>query len=286
MVPSASQSSDVDRTSSGLIRPSSRYRGAPDVAAWANPTNWVFLGFLVLMGLSLTYLWGVVPAWAAVVAGTLGRYLGFTALHESSHRTAHRNRRVNDALGWLPALALTLTLPVFRSCHTKHHSYTNQVGIDPDDEVGRNPRWLRPLWLISPLWTYRGRYFAKRWDKTPRDRWVQIALDTVIIASIVGAVATGNGTDLMVVGIVPLLASLMLLTAAFDLLPHWPYDSTERFHDTRDLPSRTLNWLFLGQNYHLVHHLWNSVPWYRYQAVHEETYDQLAALGARVDWGD
>ncbi|MGI9579361.1 MAG: fatty acid desaturase, partial [Microthrixaceae bacterium] len=245
------------------IRPSAQHRGAPDVRPWANPTNWVFVAFAALTALSLTYLWGVVPLWAAIGAGTLGRYLGFTVLHESSHRTANRSRRVNDAMGWLPGLALTLTMPVFRSCHTKHHSYTNQVGIDPDDDVGRNPRWLRPLWLISPLWTYRGRYFAKRWDKAPRDRWIQIALDGLIVASIIAAVATGHAIELLVVAIVPLFLSLMLLTAAFDLIPHWPYDSTERFYDTRDLPSRTLNWLFLGQNYHLVHHLWNSVPWYR-----------------------
>ncbi|NNF69013.1 MAG: beta-carotene hydroxylase, partial [Acidimicrobiia bacterium] len=63
-------------------------------------------------------------------------------------------------------------------------------------------------------------------------------------------------------------------------------DSTERFYDTRALPGRTLNVLFLGQNYHLVHHLWNSVPWYKYQAVYAETRDDLAAIGARVDWGD
>jgi len=271
------------------IKPRAEYRGAPDVAPWANPTNWLFVGFLALMALSLSYLWGVVPASAAIVAGTLGRYLGFTVLHDSSHRTAHRSRKVNDAVGWLPAMALTLTLPVFRSCHTKHHSYTNVEGTDPDHPVGRNPRWLRPLWLISPLWTYRGRYFRLGWDKSPKDRWTQLALDGVIVASIIAALATGHTVDLLVVAIVPLLLALMLLTAAFDpfdLIPHWPYDSTERFHDTRDLPSRTLNWLMLGQNYHLVHHLWNSVPWYRYEAVHDDTHDQLAALGARVDWGD
>ena len=68
--------------------------------------------------------------------------------------------------------------------------------------------------------------------------------------------------------------------------PHWPYDSTERFHDTGDLPSRVLNIALLGQNYHLVHHLWNSLPGSRYQDVHRATRNQLAAVGARFDWGD
>ena len=268
------------------IRPPQQHRGAPHLAAWANPTIWVFVGFLAAMAVSLSYLWGVVPAWAAIVAGTLGRYLGFTVLHESSHRTAHRSRRINDLLGWLPGVALTLTLPVFRSCHTKHHTNTNVEGIDPDDVVGRRPRWLLPVWLVSPLWTYRGRYVRLGWAKHHRDLWGQVAVDIAIISTVIAAIATGHAVELLVVAIVPLVVALMLLTLAFDLIPHWPYDSTERFHDTRDLPSRVLNIALLGQNYHLVHHLWNSVPWFRYQDVHRATRNQLAAVGARVDWGD
>ncbi|MFA9565382.1 MAG: fatty acid desaturase [Acidimicrobiales bacterium] len=268
------------------IRHAAEHRGAPSVPVWLNPTIWMFVAFLVTSVASLSYLWGAVPAWAAIALGVLARYLAFTVMHEASHRVAHGSRRVNDFLGWPTGLVLTVTLPMFRSCHTKHHSYTNQPEIDPDFDVGRSPRWLRPLWLVSPLWTYRARYFGLDWAKTQRDRWIQIAVDVVIVAMIVAAIATGHAVDLLVVFVVPLFVSLALLTLAFDLIPHLPYDSTERFHDTRALPSRTLNVLFLGQNYHLVHHLWNSVPWYKYQRVFSETRDDLAAVGARVDWGD
>jgi beta-carotene hydroxylase len=246
----------------------------------------MFGAFVVTLVASLSYLWSGVPAWAAIVLGVLARYLGFTVMHDASHRAAHRNRRVNELLGWPPALALTVTLPMFRSCHTKHHSYTNQPDIDPDIDVARSPAWLRPVWLLSPLWTYRSRYFTRDWAKTERDRRAQILVDLLIVGGIVAAVTTGHTTDLLVVVVVPVLVSLALLTLAFDYIPHLPYDSTERYHDTRALPSRTLNVLFLGQNYHLVHHLWNSVPWYKYQRVFAETRDELTAVGARVDWGD
>jgi beta-carotene hydroxylase len=268
------------------IRPSASHRGAPTGATWRNPTVWMFGAFLATSVMSVSYLWGAVPTWAAIGLGTLARYLGFTVMHEASHRVAHRNRLVNDFLGWPPGLLLTTTLPMFRSCHTKHHSYTNQPDIDPDMDVGRSPRWLRPLWLLTPLWTYRARYYGQSWAKTGRHLWMQGAFDVTIVAMIVAAIATGHTVDLLVVFVVPLLVALSLLALAFDLIPHLPFDSTERYHDTRALPSRTLNVLLLGQNYHLVHHLWNSVPWYRYQAVFAETRDELAAVGARVDWGD
>ena len=256
------------------------------MSSWRNPTVWLFVVFLVTMGLSISYLWGVVPAWAAVVLGVIGRYIGFTVMHDSMHRAAHRNKMVNELLGAVPAVALTVTLQMFRSCHTKHHTATNQPDVDPDYDVGRSPRWLRPVWLISPLWTYRGNYFGKGWAKTDGHRRAQIIVDVIIVTGIVASIATGHAVELLVVFVIPVLISLAMLTWAFDLIPHVPYDSTERFHDTRALPSRTLNVLFLGQNYHLVHHLWNSVPWYKYQAVYDDTRDELAAVGARVDWGD
>lgn len=268
------------------IRPNAAYRGAPAVPAWRNPTVWMFAAFLVALVASVSYLWGAVPAWAAIALGVIARYLGFTVMHEASHRVAHGDRRVNEFLGWPTGLALTVTLPMFRSCHTKHHSYTNQPDIDPDIDVVRSPRWLRPLWLLSPLWTYRARYFGRGWAKTRSHLWMQVAVDVAIVAGIVASVATGHTVALLVVFVAPVLVSLALLALAFDLIPHLPYDSTERFHDTRALPSRTLNVLFLGQNYHLVHHLWNSVPWYRYQQVYNDTRDDLAAIGARVEWGD
>jgi beta-carotene hydroxylase len=269
-----------------IIRPRASHRGAPKVATWQNPTVWLFGAFVVTLAASLSYLWGAVPAWSAVVFGAVARYLGFTVMHEASHRVAHRDRRLNEFLGWPTALALTVTLPMFRSCHTKHHSYTNQPDIDPDIDVARSPGWLRPLWLLAPLWTYRSRYYARDWARTHRQWWAQLAVDLVIVAAILAAIVTGHTVELLVVFVLPVLVSLAFLAFAFDLVPHLPYDSTERFHDTRALPSRTLNVLFLGQNYHLVHHLWNAVPWYKYQRVFAETRDDLAAVGARVDWGD
>jgi beta-carotene hydroxylase len=42
--------------------------------------------------------------------------------------------------------------------------------------------------------------------------------------------------------------------------------------------------LLLGQNYHLIHHLWTTILWYRYQRVFGEIEDELAKRGARIEW--
>jgi beta-carotene hydroxylase len=45
-----------------------------------------------------------------------------------------------------------------------------------------------------------------------------------------------------------------------------------------------LNALLLGQSYHLIHHLWNTIPWYRYRSVFAQVGGELAASGCPIGW--
>ena len=79
--------------------------------------------------------------------------------------------------------------------------------------------------------------------------------------------------------------AVAFLGFAFDYLPHRPQDSTERYLDTRAYPSPVLNVVLLGQNYHLVHHAWVTVPWFRYRAAFDGARADLEAVGARTTRG-
>lgn len=264
------------------LAPAAHFRGVPDVALWHNPTLW--LAVAAVTGWSIGwvgYLAGVVPAWLAVAANTISNYLGFTVFHESVHRAAHTNRTVNDALGWLPAATLGFTYPIFRVCHLNHHAHTNDPERDPDHWVSHRPRALLPLWLVTTLGSYRVLCHRHRWG-TARQRAGQIALDAAIISAIGIAAVTGHLGTLMVVYLLPLVAAGLFLLFAFDFLPHYPFDSAERFRDTRIQPGRLRHAVLLGQNYHLIHHLWVSVPWFYYRQVFEELEPELRARGARI----
>ena len=41
-----------------------------------------------------------------------------------------------------------------------------------------------------------------------------------------------------------------------------------------------MNLLIMGQNYHLVHHLWPSIPWFQYQAAYRATKPLLDRKGS------
>ena len=265
------------------LAPARELRGAPTVAWWANPTMWIALAALLgwMVGW-VGYLSGAVPAWAAIAVNAVANYLGFTVFHESCHRTAHRRRWLNDTLGWLPALMLTFVSPVFRSCHLQHHAHTNDPDRDPDHWVAHRPRWLLPFWLVGTAVRYRVLCHRLGWS-TPAARRAQQVMDAVLVASLPVAALTGHLTEVVVLYWAPMLISGLVLFFAFDFLPHYPFDSTERFHDTRLQPGRLRHALLLGQNYHLVHHLWVSVPWFRYRRVFTDLEPELRARNVRID---
>ncbi len=273
----------ADTSGRDRLAPPRELRGAPRVTWWRNPTLWIALAAIAgwIVGWA-GYLGGVVPAWGAVLSIAVANYLGFTVFHESCHRTAHRRRWVNDALGWLPAILLTFTYPVFRSCHLQHHTNTNDPERDPDHWVAHRPRWLLPFWLVGTAVRYRVLCHRFGWS-TPRARRAQKVVDAVLLASLPVAWLTGHLTEVVVLYWAPTVLAGLVLFYAFDFLPHYPFDRTERFHDTRLQPGRVRHALLLGQNYHLIHHLWVSVPWFRYRQVFAELEPELRARDVRID---
>ena len=66
----------------------------------------------------------------------------------------------------------------------------------------------------------------------------------------------------------------------FDYLPHRPFNTRHRWRNSRVYPGRTMNCLIMGQNYHLIHHLWPSIPWFEYKPAYEATKHLLDAQGS------
>lgn len=84
--------------------------------------------------------------------------------------------------------------------------------------------------------------------------------------------------------IAPLGLAALWLAFAFDYLPHYPHMEQGRYYDTRIYPGRVANLLLLGQNYHLIHHLWTTIPWYRYQQVFDEIEPALRERHCAIGW--
>lgn len=214
---------------------------------------------------------------------TLGAYLAFTPMHEAAHQSVGRRAPLNAIVGRLAALPLLAPFPAFRWVHLEHHKHTNDPARDPDHYSGRGPGWLRPLRWLSQDLHYYGRYLRAG---RPRRELVEVVGVIVGGLALAALLAAAGAWSYLVWGlVVPARVATALLAYAFDYLPHRPHDvlgRDDRFRATAVRPTGWLTPLLVWQNYHLVHHLYPAVPFYRYAAVWRDREAELRARGAKV----
>jgi beta-carotene hydroxylase len=247
-----------------------------------NPTVimfWVAVGLVISSILAYgSWHW---PGWYSFGANVLALHLVGTVIHDASHNVAHRNRVLNAMLGHGSALMLGFSFPVFTRVHMQHHANVNDPHNDPDHYVSTGG----PLWLIPVRFFYHEVFFFKRklWRKYELLEWF---LGRLIVAAIVFCGWRYGFLDYLfnywfsAAGVVGLALGLF-----FDYLPHRPHHEQNRWKNARIYASPIMNWLIMGQNYHLIHHLWPSIPWYNYQPAYYATRPLLEQKGCDLELG-
>lgn len=248
----------------------------------SNPTLLMFLTSVVLGIVStLGYFYWNWPSWCCFSVNVLALHMVGTVIHDASHNVAHQNRYVNAVLGHGSALMLGFAFPVFTRVHMQHHANVNDPENDPDHFVSTGG----PLLLIAARFFYHEIFFFKRrlWRKYELAEWF---LSRLFVISVVYVACQHN-----LLGFVlnywfsPALVVGLALGLFFDYLPHRPFQERDRWKNARVYPSPILNLLILGQNYHLIHHLWPSVPWYHYQRAYLEARPLLESKGCHQTLG-
>lgn len=267
--------------------------GLPDpgepVPTLAKPTVALFLGGLVVwvlsswaaLGLGWS-LWLTIPVNAAV------SFTMFTVLHDAVHYSISRRRWVNALLGRLtvPFVVPYASAPLFGFIHIEHHRNTNEdLDADPDAWATDGPWWQLPFrWLTIDAW-YATFYVKHLRRRSARELTETAAIIVVFIAGITVAALTGTLWAVAVIYLIPARIALGVLAWWFDWLPHHGLEVTQRENRYRATRIRIgMEWLLtpvlLYQNYHLVHHLHPSIPFYRYIKAwkrNEEAYLQRDA---------
>ncbi len=242
-----------------------------------NPTLWLFLGGYLLAGLTI-WEWyeGNWPLPFLVALAFLALHMEGTVIHDACHKAAHPNKWVNQVMGHGAAILLGFSFPVFTRVHLQHHSHVNDPKNDPDHIVST----FGPVWLIAPRFFYHEYFFFSRklWRRFELFQWgIERSLFIIIILC-------GIKFDFMNViynlWFGPALMVGVTLGIFFDYLPHRPFLARNRWKNARVYPSKVMNLLIMGQNYHLVHHLWPSIPWFEYQEAYKTSKPLLDAKGS------
>ena len=232
------------------------------------------------------------PLWVGSAMSTLAAYLGFTVMHEASHGNIHGRRRglvrFANALGWIAGVPLLAPYGAFRALHLRHHSHTNHTTKDPDFFVAGSP-WTALLRCATTLPRYYFEFGFKPGvadvASVKKERLAVIATVLVYAGLSATLIASGLALEWALLWLLPALLATTVLAFLFDYLPHHPHNVRERFHDTRAIDVRWLDALMLGQNLHLIHHLYPRVPFYRYRAAFDDHRPDLEARGAPIVTG-
>lgn len=257
--------------------------------AW--PTMGVFIGALNLWGLvtwgAITQgwsLWWVVPVNAFCIYGL------FTVLHDGVHRSVARGYpRLNELVATIAGLCLTPvgTAAVFRYAHLKHHRTTNEPGVDPDMWSGIGSRWSLPLqWATADL-GYAVHIYKHR-DEIDRKVVAGAVLSSmVILGAYTASWWVGVGVEATLYWLLPSRLAIFWLAFAFNFLPHHPHTALQSHNPYAATNVRLggeplATGLMFYQNYHLVHHLFPGLPFYRYVRIWRRNASDWAARGAPV----
>ena len=256
--------------------------------AW--PTVALFLaGAVAFVASTVGYVSGAVPMWVPIAVNAVVTFTMFTVLHDAVHYAISSTRWVNGLVGRLAVLFVQpmISFPSFGFIHIEHHRHSNDDENDPDTFASHGPAWQLPFrWAVLDI--YYGSYLIGKLRSRPKAEVAETLACTVIsVTGLIVAIVSGHFWTLAVVFIIPQRIAVVVLSWWFDWMPHHGLEDTQRSDRYRATRARVgMEWLYtplmLSQNYHLVHHLHPSVPFYRYTKTwrrNEEAYlDRGAAI--------
>jgi len=248
----------------------------PTWLLWAG----ILLGWALLLG-----SYGSIPTWVStpLLVVLLAWYMSLQ--HELTHGHPTRSATINRLMG-LPPLAVWYPFDTYKTDHLKHHDdpHLTEPGVDtesnyvtPQQAANMGPL---ALWLRTSQRTFAGRFA------------IGPALCIVGLGSrILRALRTGDLDELQVWSLhLPLVALLLWLVHQHTAISVWHYCFGIAYpalglamlrslyeHRPAALPAHrtvineaALPWrlLYLNNNYHVVHHTYPGVQWYKIPALY------------------
>lgn len=224
--------------------------------------------------------WGLVVFSSPLVWIPLGLVQGFTVfnftvlLHEVVHHAVFARRRpaLERGLAWAYAIPSGLSASQFTRWHLDHHAELGSAEADPKRHhlsPKTNARWFKMLYCtpaLFPIYFRAARREARSYDEGLRrqialERRVAIACHLGVLAALIlggGWGAAARAYLLPVAGVFPVAFTLNRLGQHYDIDPDDPakWTTLVRGHWFWDA-------VFLNSNYHLEHHYFPGVPFYR-----------------------
>jgi fatty acid desaturase len=280
--------SEVPRKRMKELMRRSDYPAIRDTAIW--------LGLMVMfagLGIAFWGSWWAVPFFLAY--GVLYGSTSDSRWHETGHGTAFKSRWLDEGLYQLASFMIMRDPTVWRWSHTRHHTDTLILGRDPEIAAMRPARLARLLanffGLVDVPVAFRlmfqhaaGRLTAEEADFVPEPERHKVyrtaRIDLAIYAvTIVSAVAFSSWLPVVLIGGPRIYGAFMLNVYALTQHAGMGENVLDHRLNTRTVKMCVVNrFLYWNMNYHVEHHMFPMVPYYRLPELHEEVKHDCAPV--------
>jgi len=220
---------------------------------------------------------------AMIIHGIFIAFL-YAGLHECIHKTAFKNRRLNEIIGHILGFIIFRSFLNGRFRHMAHHTFTQHPKKDPD-KVDFPKGYLDYLKHVTSFIIW-----FRIADNLIRHSMGKTNLNEDIYIPTSEKNSLVNETRLMLLGYFLILLFSFYFSYTFFLI-YWmiprilgePFlrlvrmvehtgkeETPDMIHNTRtSFPSKILKFLYWNMPYHLEHHLYANVPFYKLPKFHK-----------------
>ena len=251
----------------------------------------LWLGLLLVFGIAAFMAWGTF--WAIPLFFVYGVLYSSAdhRHHELSHGTPFKNRKLNDIFYQLCAFMTLRGAVYYRWSHTRHHTHTLMVGKDPEIAAPRPPDRLglySDFFFISDgirqlvkvfrhangTLTEAGKHFIPATEI--RKVFFEARVYVFVIAVVVWlCFATESILPAMFVVLPRFYGGFF--SQLFNLSQHAGLAedvADHRLNCRTILMNPVFNFLYANMNYHIEHHMFPMVPYYKLPELHALIKDQ------------
>lgn len=255
-----------------------------EIVAWGvgNTLIWLSLWPLVIMD--------ILPLWLAFPIAVLNVTLSYLPSHDCQHsiiaRQGHPRRWLNEFVGHVSLIPLATPLRVLRHTHMEHHKHTNDPELDPDYDVHAKDRWdffKKTILKKQPAHSKRDRY-SEALQRTGRENVMMDAVIARVVYMLVLFIGAWSGYALEVALLwwLPLQLAFIYIPYYLSWKPHHPGSETSRYRDTSAFRSHLGNIGSSGMQYHIIHHLYPTIPLTKTPAAYRELKPILERRGCEL----
>ncbi|MFT4569832.1 MAG: beta-carotene hydroxylase [Hyphomicrobiaceae bacterium] len=256
---------------------------------------------MVAWGLGNTCVWmtiwpltfsGVLPLWVAFIASTICITLSYLPSHEAQHSIIGAEgtslRWLNQLVGHVSTIPLVLPYRIAWITHRRHHAHANDPELDPD-RYNAGANWWESVWH-GILGRQPGAQSAYRTlgqesgdPEIARALVEGVAMSVTYYAILAGLAWSGYALEALFVWWLPRQIATSYIQLFLSWAPHYPMEEKGRYRDTRAWRSPIGTIATMGMEYHIIHHLYPSIPLIQTGPAYWEMRDLLVARGCRID---